>query len=345
MVKNNRIYLIILVIILVLMITNNIVLADDFITNKPTIKRVQYNLLILGYDIALTSKLDSKTYESLVDFQNKNKLKITGKVDQETFFKLEELVNFKSYLVESGDTLESIAKEYNLTLDLIKRVNDISSSKLNIGDEIIIPQNNLGELESYNLNKIINYRIKPTDNLYQVAEKFKINIEVLKKINNISYKNITKIKILRIPIRITESKFNSNKFTKSDILNRLVAPVKIKVSSEFGYRKHPIYKKRILHKGLDLVVAKGTKVKAIQKGIILYSGWIRGYGKTLTIDHGNGIVSLYAHNSKLLVSKGDKILAGEVISLSGNSGRSTGPHLHLGIYINNKAVDPLQYLR
>jgi len=319
--------------------------AKPFVTNQAGIKRVQYNLLILGYEIALTGKIDSQTYKSLVDFQQRNKLRASGEIDIDTFFKLEDFAGYMSHKVVAGDTLKSVARDYDVSVEMIERLNKLTSSRLKIGDELIIPQNGLEELAEYNLNKVITYILKPTDSLDKVAKRFNTTVEILKRVNNIGSKEIRGGEVLRIPISIVKSQYKAKNLTKDDILNNLSAPTVIRVSSEFGYREHPIKKKRILHKGVDLAVVTGTKVKAIYKGTVLYSGWIRGYGKTVTIDHGNGIVSLYAHNSKLLVSKGEKVKKGEVITLSGNTGRSTGPHLHLGLYINNKAVDPLRYIR
>ncbi|WP_181186450.1 M23 family metallopeptidase [Orenia metallireducens] len=320
-----------------------VVSAKPFVTNQAGIKRVQYNLLILGYGIALTGEVDSQTYKSLVDFQQRNKLRASGEIDIDTFFKLEDFAGYMSHKVVVGDTLESIARGYDVSVDMIKRLNKLTSWELKVGEELIIPQNGLEELAEYNLNKVITYILKPEDSLAEIARKFNTTVEVLQRVNNIE--DIRGIEALRIPISIVKSQYKSKNLTRDEILNNLIAPTVIRVSSKFGYREHPIKKKRILHKGVDLAVVTGTKVKAIYKGTVLYSGWIRGYGKTVTIDHGNGIVSLYAHNSKLLVSKGEKVKAGEIITLSGNTGRSTGPHLHLGLYINNEAVDPLRYIK
>ncbi|PRX22387.1 murein DD-endopeptidase MepM/ murein hydrolase activator NlpD [Orenia metallireducens] len=330
-------------IIMIVLTSIGVVSAKPFVTNQAGIKRVQYNLLILGYGIALTGEVDSQTYKSLVDFQQRNKLRASGEIDIDTFFKLEDFAGYMSHKVVVGDTLESIARGYDVSVDMIKRLNKLTSWELKVGEELIIPQNGLEELAEYNLNKVITYILKPEDSLAEIARKFNTTVEVLQRVNNIE--DIRGIEALRIPISIVKSQYKSKNLTRDEILNNLIAPTVIRVSSKFGYREHPIKKKRILHKGVDLAVVTGTKVKAIYKGTVLYSGWIRGYGKTVTIDHGNGIVSLYAHNSKLLVSKGEKVKAGEIITLSGNTGRSTGPHLHLGLYINNEAVDPLRYIK
>jgi murein DD-endopeptidase MepM/ murein hydrolase activator NlpD len=340
-----RLYIAIINFIIILILTSVGVNGEVFVTNQAGIKRVQYNLLILGYDIALTGKIDSQTYKSLVDFQQRNKLRASGEIDIDTFFKLEDFAGYMSHKVVIGDTLKSIARDYDISVGMIKRLNKLTSSKLKLGQELIIPQNGLEELAEYSLNKVITYILKPEDSLDEIAKRFNTTVEVLKRVNDISSSDIREIEALRIPISIVKSQYKAKNLTKDEILNNLIAPTVIRVSSNFGYREHPIKKKRIIHKGVDLAVVTGTKIKAIYKGTVLYSGWIKGYGKTVTIDHGNGIVSLYAHNSKLLVSKEEKVKSGQVITLSGNTGRTTGPHLHFGLYINNEAVDPLRYIK
>jgi murein DD-endopeptidase MepM/ murein hydrolase activator NlpD len=95
---------------------------------------------------------------------------------------------------------------------------------------------------------------------------------------------------------------------------------------------------------LDIQVWYGTEVHATQDGVVSKVGWLPGYGWTVELEHEMGFLTLYGHNSKLLVEKGDTVRAGDVISLSGNSGRSTGPHLHYEMRLNDTAVDPLRYL-
>lgn len=88
----------------------------------------------------------------------------------------------------------------------------------------------------------------------------------------------------------------------------------------------------------------GTSVKAAAAGTVTYSGVMSGYGNIVILDHGNGVTTYYAHNSVLLVKVGQKVQQGQVITKSGNTGRTTGPHLHFEIRINGSAVNPLNYL-
>jgi len=115
-----------------------------------------------------------------------------------------------------------------------------------------------------------------------------------------------------------------------------------RLSSKFGYRT--LLGRIEFHKGIDIPIWYGSKVTATQDGVVTVAGWQSGYGWTVELEHELGFTTVYGHNSKLLVSKGDEVKAGDVIALSGNSGRSTGPHVHYEIRLNDTAVDPLKYL-
>lgn len=116
-----------------------------------------------------------------------------------------------------------------------------------------------------------------------------------------------------------------------------------KIGSGFGYRRHPILGKIIMHKGVDLVAKRGAKIKASGKGVVVRAGYSGGYGKCVKIDHGYGYVSVYAHMSKILVKKGQTVKHHDTIGLVGNTGRSTGPHLHYEVQINGKVVNPEKF--
>lgn len=125
---------------------------------------------------------------------------------------------------------------------------------------------------------------------------------------------------------------------------RFIWPTSGPITSEFGYRIHPIYGRQILHSGIDIGVPTGTVIHAADSGTVVLSGWVSGYGYTVIIDHGNGFSTLYAHNSELLVSEGQSVSQGEAIAHAGSTGNSTGPHLHFEVRINGEPQNPLNYL-
>lgn len=122
------------------------------------------------------------------------------------------------------------------------------------------------------------------------------------------------------------------------------APGYKRITSEFGWRIHPIYKTRKYHSGLDIGVPWGKKVVAAGTGKVLYADTYGGYGKTVIIDHGGGITTLYAHNSSLKVKVGAIVSAGATVALSGSTGVSTGPHLHFEVRKNGEVVNPRPWL-
>lgn len=121
-------------------------------------------------------------------------------------------------------------------------------------------------------------------------------------------------------------------------------PVTGEITSPFGWRTHPIFGRQIYHSGLDIAAEYGTPIVAAQSGIVIHSGWIDGYGNTVMIDHGGGIVSLYGHNQSLAVDEGQTVNKGQIISYCGSTGNSTGPHCHFEVRRNGEPVSPYDYL-
>ena len=109
-------------------------------------------------------------------------------------------------------------------------------------------------------------------------------------------------------------------------------------------RAHPILHIDRPHEGIDVVAPAGAPIEAPAAGIVTSAGWSTGYGNTITIDHGFGLVTRYAHASRLLVRAGQRVKRGERIALVGNTGLATGPHLHYEVHVNGKPVDPLRYV-
>ena len=116
-----------------------------------------------------------------------------------------------------------------------------------------------------------------------------------------------------------------------------------RTASGYGYRIDPVYKVRKYHRGMDFACDIGTPVYATADGVVVAAKWLQGYGRTVEIDHGYGYRTLYAHLNKFSVKKGQKVVRGEQVALSGNSGKSTGPHLHYEVIVKGKPVNPINY--
>ena len=123
-----------------------------------------------------------------------------------------------------------------------------------------------------------------------------------------------------------------------------IRPAKGWISSSFGYRKNPFTGRREMHKGLDIANHKGTPIIASAAGVVTYVGRKGLLGNIVEINHGHGFVTRYGHISKALIKKGQKIKRGEEIAKMGNTGRSTGPHLHYEIRLNGIQVNPQKYI-
>ncbi len=105
-----------------------------------------------------------------------------------------------------------------------------------------------------------------------------------------------------------------------------------------------VWRKKRMHKGVDLLAPKSTPIRAIADGEVLFSGRSRGYGLRVTLSHSDGLTTIYAHNTKNLVSTGEKVKKGQVIALVGRTGRATGNHLHFEVRIDGEEINPLLYL-
>ena len=116
-------------------------------------------------------------------------------------------------------------------------------------------------------------------------------------------------------------------------------------SSYYGYRLHPILKVKKFHTGIDIPAPTGTSIVAAGEGTVIYSGTLGGYGKTIMIDHDGGIVTLYGHNSSLLVKEGQDVKRGDIIAKAGSTGMSTGPHCHFEVRKNGVYEDPVPWLK
>lgn len=126
---------------------------------------------------------------------------------------------------------------------------------------------------------------------------------------------------------------------------QFVKPVLGWLSSNFGYRTHPIFKRRIFHSGIDFAAPSGQKIIAADRGSVVFSGWWGGYGKATILDHGNNITTVYAHQSRIVAKKGQQVEKGQLIGYVGSTGYSTGPHLHFEVRKNGTPINPTTYFK
>lgn len=149
---------------------------------------------------------------------------------------------------------------------------------------------------------------------------------------------------VKLIYKISELSTN-DRLDNPDATGRFTYPLKGRITSPFGPRRHPIFGVRSMHSGIDLAAPRGTPIKASEGGLVIYSGWYGGYGKVVIIDHSKGYSTLYAHMDKMTVSVGTRVRQGEVVGYEGATGYATGPHLHFEVRSKGKPQNPVNYLR
>jgi murein DD-endopeptidase MepM/ murein hydrolase activator NlpD len=249
------------------------------------------------------------------------------------------------YTVRRGDTLSSIAARRNLPVEEIMNANNLNSDFIKAGQELVLPiidskavkNNSSAKIKEANSSsKQIVHQVQRGDALSSIARLYGTNVDAIRRANNLSGDRI----FAGDKLIITDYQRGPVSLERGS----LIWPVNGRITSNFGWRVHPIKKTRLFHNGLDIAVPSGTRVKAAAGGKVVHSGWMNGFGYTVIIDHGRGIETLYAHNSKVSVAKGSMVNKGQVVALSGNTGLSTGPHLHFGVLQNEKPLNPKNYL-
>lgn len=146
---------------------------------------------------------------------------------------------------------------------------------------------------------------------------------------------------LGAPTQISRANAMPAGFSAGGFVYPIMSP---RLSSKFGPRRHPVRKVHRHHSGIDLAVPKGTPIRAIAGGTVVFADPYKGYGTLIVVQHPNGLTSHYGHCSKILAVVGRKVRAGEVIGEVGSTGLATGPHLHFELRENGKAINPEKFL-
>ena len=246
--------------------------------------------------------------------------------------KTETFVDAIEYKVQRGDTLKSIAQTFQTPLAQIVGSNDIFSlQKLIPGQILRIPKNG------------IIHQVKRGQTLTDIAITYDVPLQDIIRANALEKrKYIYTGEELFIPAAVTTPKLNAIKLSKhkQTLFNW---PLFGEITSGFGPRRHPITRQRDFHEGIDLKADEGTAVYATLAGKVSFAGPNGGYGYLIILDHGL-YETYYAHLSEIRVYKGQFVEAGQLIARSGNTGFSTGPHLHFEIRLRRIPVNPLYYL-
>ena len=242
-----------------------------------------------------------------------------------TLFGQESVAGVQQHLVQKGDTLWGISRKYKVSLKSIVQANRIKLTKrLQIGEKLLIPGTTTHDAW---------YFVKAGDTLSSIARRYNVEWKDLQKVNGISSPRSLQI---GTRIRIPDGE---DLFTFANPLR-----VPLVVTSRYGYRPHPVTGRYRFHEGIDLRAATGTRVYASRGGRVIFAGRKGGYGKIVGIEHEDDFTTWYGHLSRIRVKVGQWVSQEKVIGLSGNTGISTGPHLHFEIRYKGRSEKPTQYL-
>ena len=192
------------------------------------------------------------------------------------------------------------------------------------------------------------YSLKLAENEFRKLFALKSKTEVLENAD-FSDKGSLDMEVLKKQISESmESVMDIKKYIAEQKDLYLATPVGFpapgRISSSYGYREHPKYGDEKFHSGLDISVPLQTPVKATADGIVSFAGWTPGGGYTVVVEHGHGYSTAYAHNKKTVAKIGQRVKRGDVISLSGSTGISTGPHIHYEVWKDGRHVNPNTFL-
>ena len=247
---------------------------------------------------------------------------------------LREPVTFKTYSVGKGDTISGITRKFGLTnISTLIGINDIGNVRhIKVGQTLTIPS-----IDG------LTYVVQPNDTIAGLSVRYKIPVEDILDTNDLSSSTLLEGQKLFIP----GAKLDSAYLRKA-MGELFTYPLsgKWRLTSKFGKRRDPITGVPSSHTGIDLAIAEGTPIKAAMSGKVLAIGFTNVYGNYIILDHENGYQTLYAHMQKPSpLKKGQNVNQGMKIGQVGNTGYSTGPHLHFTVYKNGKLIDPHSVLK
>lgn len=232
-----------------------------------------------------------------------------------------------AYMVKSGDSLFSIAQKHNVSVDELKRANGLSSGAIRVGQSLAIPSG------AGATTQVAAATIQPQKPA--VAENVKPAS---------TPPNAADVKPYTPPQAsnkvIEEAEKDQAKAPSSSGITQMRWPVRGRILTSFGQRDGST-----VNDGIDIMVPEGTSVKAAENGVVIYAGdGLKEFGQTVLIRHDNGLVTVYGHNSEILVQRGQKVRRGEDIAKSGMSGNAKAPKLHFEVRKDSSPVNPAKYL-
>lgn len=259
--------------------------------------------------------------EDIKEFNKKYNGKGGGSVDSDLKIVL--------YKIRHGDSLWNIAQKTGLSIDTLLTINELDNVHIIQPGTVIRIPNKDG----------IFYKVSPGETIEDISKRFDVSIEDIININELSEESIKEGEDIFIP------KGRLDLQERINYLGRFIMPVFGRITSGFGWRRHPITGRKEFHQGLDIANYYGAPVKASESGKVIFAGEYKGYGKMVIIRHSGGYSTRYAHLSQIKVKHGQYVRQGQLIGNIGKTGVATGPHLHFEIRKYGRALNPFFLLR
>jgi murein DD-endopeptidase MepM/ murein hydrolase activator NlpD len=230
------------------------------------------------------------------------------------------------YQIRHGDTLWDISRKFDVDPDSIISCNTFSNvHSIHEGDTILIP----------NIRGIF-LRVEEGDTIFKYSSEYKIPPDFIMEVNDLFSNALTP----GMKIFLPGGRF-SNIERAYALGEAFEKPCRGRLTSRFGYRRDPFTGKRAFHTGVDIANRVGAKVLAAREGKVIFVGSKSRYGNIVIVEHSFGYRTVYAHLASAVVARGERVRRGQLIGYIGNTGRSTGPHLHFEVWLKNRLIDPL----
>jgi murein DD-endopeptidase MepM/ murein hydrolase activator NlpD len=274
---------------------------------------------------------------SLSVLEKKQPQAVAAASDKATKTEAQPRPKVQTYKVQEGDTVEAIAARFGLKTDTILWSNDLSEDDLlQIDQEVRIPA----------MDGLV-YEVQQDDTLSGIAADHGVTVDKIIEANaEFDPGALQPGQLVLVPggeptaRRMVASRGNGGRSGS----HKLAWPAWGPLTDPFGWRIHPVYGTKSFHDGMDIGVESGTQVAAAASGTVTMAERYGGYGLMVRLEHGGGLVTQYAHLSEFAVKVGQHVNGGELIGYSGNTGVSTGPHLHFMVIVDGSPVDPIDWL-
>lgn len=284
-------------------------------------------------------------------------LQFVKKLQQEEFTlaKNNKRLEIIQYEIKEGDTLWGLANKFDLDVDTLigsnRQILNGNIDHLKLGAKLRIPNQDgiFVKVRKGDTVTALANKHGSTKAAVFAANELKaapsVGAEIFLPGGKLVAVTEVKIAVKRKDGRIVKSTVKLSK-GRGKGGGRFRWPVLGQISSPYGWRKSPFNRRRrVFHAGIDIRAPRGTPIRAGAGGVVVHSGWMSGYGKTIVISHSNGLTTLYGHCSRLIARRGASVSGGQTIALVGSTGRSTGNHVHFEVRSGGSARNPMGYLR